>query len=232
MSRRFWLWHAGLPVLLVLLITAGFRLTSWDLDISRSFYAAESREWLEGSQAPWQQLYDWGKGPGWVIFGTALAVIGAGWFWQRARSWRVPAVFLVAVMVIGPGLLVNAVFKDHWGRPRPRQVVELGGQYPFEPVLTYDPQTPGKSFPSGHAAVAFYLMALYFVGVSCGWPGWVRVALLVGGFAFGLAMGLARIMQGGHFASDILWAAAVIWLVACACAAWILRLPRVAPAIL
>jgi len=31
-------------------------------------------------------------------------------------------------MIIGPGLLVNTVFKEHWGRARPSQVEEFGGQ--------------------------------------------------------------------------------------------------------
>ena len=25
---------------------------------------------------------------------------------------------------LGPGLVVNVLFKDHWGRPRPREVVD------------------------------------------------------------------------------------------------------------
>ena len=47
--------------------------------------------------------------------------------------WRSPgvpgraAVFLVLSLLLGPGLLVNVILKDNWGRPRPGSVVEFGG---------------------------------------------------------------------------------------------------------
>jgi hypothetical protein len=40
---------------------------------------------------------------------------------------RMYGLFILLSVILGPGLLVNLVFKDHWGRPRPRQVVALGG---------------------------------------------------------------------------------------------------------
>src|SRR6201987_5422387 len=42
------------------------------------------------------------------------------------------ALFLIATLALGPGLLTNLVLKDHWGRPRPMDVPEFGGDYPFE----------------------------------------------------------------------------------------------------
>jgi len=35
--------------------------------------------------------------------------------------------FIVLALGLGPGLLVNTVLKDHWGRARPSQVTEFGG---------------------------------------------------------------------------------------------------------
>ena len=49
------------------------------------------------------------------------------WYPSRLLAWRRPALFLVLVAALGPGLLINVVFKDHYGRPRPREVQELGG---------------------------------------------------------------------------------------------------------
>ncbi len=51
-----------------------------------------------------------------------------------ARPVMIPgraAIFLVATLAIGPGILVNGVFKDHWSRPRPVQVTEFGGSERF-----------------------------------------------------------------------------------------------------
>lgn len=222
----FWLWHAGLPVLLVIFGTLFFRTTSFDLSLAAHFYSAQGPSWPVGREAPWQQLYDFGEFPGWLIFGAALGVVvAAGWV-PVLRRWRRSAVFLVLVMVIGPGLLTNAVLKDHWGRPRPRQIQEFGGSERFEPVWVFDASSRGKSFPSGHASVAFYLMALYFVAGFHRWSPGVRGMVFGIGLAFGILMGVARMAQGGHFASDVLWAFAVVWLTACVCAAWILRVPE------
>jgi lipid A 4'-phosphatase len=48
--------------------------------------------------------------------------------------------FMLAVLAIGPGLVVNVVFKDHWGRARPRDVVEFGGTRTFTPAFVISDQ--------------------------------------------------------------------------------------------
>src|SRR6476619_7728679 len=35
--------------------------------------------------------------------------------------------FLISTMILAPGLLVNVLLKDHWGRPRPIDVTQFGG---------------------------------------------------------------------------------------------------------
>ena len=40
-------------------------------------------------------------------------------------------VFLMATMALAPGLLVNVVLKDHWGRSRPIDVTQFGGSERF-----------------------------------------------------------------------------------------------------
>jgi len=123
--------------------------------------------------------------------------------------WRRICVFLILLGVLAPGVIANLMLKEHWGRPRPRQVVEFGGNVPFEPVLTMDRSTKGYSFPSGHATMGFYFMGLFFLlhryrrRMAWGFLGF--------GFAFGSVLGAARMLQGGHFLSDVAWAAAVCW---------------------
>ena len=53
-------------------------------------------------------------------------------------------VFLVATLALGPGLLVNVGLKDHWGRPRPIDVTQFGGDQHF--VAWWDPRgdLPGQ----------------------------------------------------------------------------------------
>jgi membrane-associated PAP2 superfamily phosphatase len=37
--------------------------------------------------------------------------------------------------------------------------------------------------------------------------------VLAGGLSYGLLMGVARMAQGGHFPSDVLWAGGMVYLV-------------------
>jgi len=65
-------------------------------------------------------------------------------------------IYLLAVLIVGPGLIVNVVFKDHFGRARPAQIVEFGGTKQFTPALVPTDQCHKNcSFSSGHAAAAF-----------------------------------------------------------------------------
>ena len=69
-------------------------------------------------------------------------------------------VFLVATLALGPGLLVNVVLKDHWGRSRPIDVTQFGGTDHY--VRWWDPRgdCPNNcSFVSGDVAGAFWTIA-------------------------------------------------------------------------
>lgn len=123
---------------------------------------------------------------------------------QLARRWqrpinRKPLVFLLLVLLAGPGLIVNIVLKDNsTSRARPSQIADFGGHKSFTPAFTVTDQCHHNcSFVSGHAAAGFYLIALSWV-----WPGrrWFLIGTLTG---FGV--GLCRIIQGGHFLSDVVF---------------------------
>ncbi len=58
---------------------------------------------------------------------------------------------------------------------------------------------------SGHAALAFWVTAFAFL-----FPVGQRRPLLVMGVVFGLLMGLARMAEGAHFLSDILFAGIIV----------------------
>lgn len=140
----------------------------------------------------------------------------AAWFRKRGQSdladkcqgpWRQLAVLAVVSALLGPGLLIEGIFKNVAGRPRPVQVVELGGNVPYRgPFQWGDDPGSHKSFVSSHAAAGFALMSL---GLTCG-PVWRRRWLLIGTVTGG-AVGLGRMLQGGHFFSDILFAFYAVW---------------------
>jgi lipid A 4'-phosphatase len=121
--------------------------------------------------------------------------------------------YLLVLILVGPVLFVNAGLKDHWGRARPIQVTQFGGEKSFTPALVPAQENfNNASFVSGHAAGAFSLIGLYFITRRKRW--------MLAGIALGAWVGVGRIIQGGHFLSDVVFA---FWAVY-ACAALLARL--------
>lgn len=199
----------GIPIILLIATTIPFYRADIDVRIARHFYVPGAG-WPQGAMEPWRFCKHQGFIPAFVVAGGALGVWIASFVRPRVRSARRGALFLVLVMAIGPGLLVNNVFKDNWGRPRPRDLVEFGGQREYVAPLLMSPREHGRSFPSGHAAVGFYLLVPYFLlrRRSC----WKAAGVLAGGLLYGALMGYARIAQGAHFLSDVLWALGSVYL--------------------
>lgn len=114
------------------------------------------------------------------------------------------SLFGLATLALGPGLLVNAMLKDHWGRARPREIFQFGGDVSFSPVWWISSACDRNcSFVSGEAASAFWLVALAFVAP----PAWRR-ATAIATLAFAACVSFARVAAGGHFISDV----AIAWL--------------------
>ena len=210
------------PIALLLVATVAVRLFDLDLWFTRAAY--------DGSGWPWdshwfiQLLYRYGTWPSIIL----VSVAGAAWigsvFYVRLQSNRNLALFVALSIALGPGLLVNGIFKEYYGRPRPREVIEFGGKREFAPVWEPHIGAGGKSFPSGHASMGFFWLtfAIYYSERNRRLAAaFVIVALVHGG-----CMGFGRVVQGGHWFSDVIWAAGMDYL-----AAWFLyRALRLSPA--
>ncbi len=237
MKRNFFTEFAAALIFFVLL-TIPFLV--WDIDIAFQQLFYRNGEWFFRDESLWAFLYDYGPAPGMIIFVVSLLFWTISAFTGFQKTNRRAFAFVALMMMLGPGLLVNAVFKEYWGRPRPREVVQFGGQRAFVPPLVkgefvvsrkYEKMLESRqgavewdilrniyrikgrynSFPNGHASVGFFMIFPYFLyrnrqkGVAMLW--------LFGGSCYGVLMGAGRIIQGGHFASDTLWAGAIVYLV-------------------
>ncbi len=221
--RRYWAPElaalAGLSLAAALL----FAVTGLDVAAARLFYRPEFADpWPVASRPLWRLFYEsapWVTGS-LAAGGAALLVAGA--LRPGSRQLRLYGIFIMLCVVIGPGLIVNGVLKDHWGRPRPRQIVEFGGRLPYAPPLL-PAGTHGKSFPCGHCSVGY----LY----AAGWWVWRRrrprcaAASLAAGVILGTLLGVGRMAVGGHFLSDAVWAGLVALGVAHALYYYVLRIP-------
>ena len=115
--------------------------------------------------------------------------------------------FLVLSLIIGPGLVANTLFKDHWGRARPYQVINDGKT--FSPALVPSDQCERNcSFVSGESASIYAL----FFGLALMGGNW-RFIWLWSGLTLGSAAGLMRMAQGGHYLSDVVFSGVFMALV-------------------
>jgi len=200
-------WPLGVTLLLLLGISVLVRV--FDLDIRISSYFYDKGNWLYDDNALVQFFYHYGTWPTFVTSFIALTVWVSSYLrpaWQRRREL---SGFIVLCMAVGPGLLINGIFKYIIGRPRPRDVIQFGGDHVFASLGEVHWLGEHHSFPSGHAAMGFFwlTLAIYF---------WNRqrrfaVAFAVLGVVQGGLMSLGRIVQGGHFFSDALWAVGVVY---------------------
>jgi membrane-associated PAP2 superfamily phosphatase len=131
------------------------------------------------------------------------------------------AVFLIVTMLLGPGLLVNVALKDHWGRSRPIDVTQFGGQEHFVPWWNPRGDCPNNcSFVSGDVATVAWTFAPAALV-----PGpWQPVAF-AGAFVLTAFMAAIRMMAGAHFPSDTIFAGVFTFLVVWLCYALIYRWP-------
>ena len=126
-------------------------------------------------------------------------------FKKALSSW---AFFLIISAIIAPGITVNSVLKDNFGRARPREIIEFGGNKEFSRAFAFSDQCSHNcSFSSGHAAMGYFFSSIAYVAGSL-----YFVRIYIAGIFFGSIVGLSRIIMGGHFASDVIISAFLVLL--------------------
>ena len=166
-----------------------------DISISKIFF--DGRSFLRDQW--WQRLLQ--DGLGYFLCLSVLAVFGiyACNRFLKANVCGVDGrrvVFVMLVLVIGAGLIVNVTLKDNFGRARPRDIAEFGGTRQFTPPFVISDQcNTNCSFSSGDAAGGFFSLAL---AMALG----RRRALFLAGIALGVLISFSRISSGAHFFSD------------------------------
>jgi len=215
----------------LLAVTAGFGIVAalvfvrWpDLDFALTAPLREDGRFsLQGSET-WsiiRRATMWGYGLAYVLMVIGLVRSTT----QKTTVWSLyPAqwLYLVACSLAGPLLVTNLILKTYIGRPRPRSVIEYGGELEFKQVF----EAGGKcvdncSFVSGEVSS----MVMIFAGlmfVSAKWR-WLLGLLLLPAWVFSAYL---RVGVGAHFPSDTLFAGILMIIIA----AMLYRLIVLAPA--
>lgn len=206
----------GLPLVIVLLLAVALvsaLVPGFDLAASALFYRAGTGFFLANHPLLTFIHYIAIRGA-WVL-GEIFIILCVLSFFRRKPIMHVPAkgwLFLLLALLIGPVLIANLGFKDHWGRARPREIVEFGGNEHFSPAL--EPQEDGDgnaSFISGDGAFGFFLPSFAYVVPPNNKRTVRRIFWL--GMALGMVFGLTRLAMGAHFLSDNTIAALLMLLI-------------------
>lgn len=198
-------WYLRVDVIALTVAVAVF--AAWpelDLAITRRFHDPEHGFYL--AHEAWVLLPYYGIDVlKWTLGVAILVVLVAAWL-RRLGSWKTPLLFLSAALLLAPGLVVEGVFKNNWGRAKPWQIEQFGGPRQYSaPLVPADQCSRNCSFVSGHAAFGFTAFAFAFL-----WPR-RRRAMIVLGLVLGAYCGAGRIVQGGHFLSDIVFSGFAVW---------------------
>jgi lipid A 4'-phosphatase len=205
LKRRGW-YFAALQMAALVLVTMLLELLDVDRRLSAQFYRA-GKGWYMSKAPIWVWLYTYGTIPGLTLTLGALAVYLAGAYAPALKAWRKPCLLVVLTVIIAAGLLVNAVLKQYWGRPRPSQTIELGGKWDYRAIFPPGPPGKGASFPCGHCTMGFVFLAM------AGFWRQNKVLAFSGvvtGMALGSLLSAGRMVQGAHFLSDTIWSLGIV----------------------
>lgn len=204
MTAMRWQW----PMLVLTLLAALVFTLFPEIDPWFSGLFHQPGEGFPFNRAPLGRFMVQGVPP--LLFGVLVYLI---LLWAAGRLLRQPMLgitgravaFLSLSLAIGPGLIVNSLLKEFWGRARPVQTTVFGGDAQFTPALLPTDQCLSNcSFAGGHAALGFWVTAFALLLP----PNWRRPCFIVG-LVFGGLMSLARVAQGKHFLSDVVFAGIV-----------------------
>lgn len=204
-SKHLW-WL--LPILMMVVITPFS--AEIDLTVSRWFY----RNGQFSTNGFFSFFYDYAVIPGQLAGVIAAIFLVFTYFFPKIQKWRSPLLAVLLTLVLGAGFIVHTLLKDHWGRPRPKQVIEFGGKQEFrpwyKPNFFHQPE-PSRSFPCGHCTMGFFFFSAAFALRRTGHYRWAHFFLIYA-LVMGFFLGLARIAQGGHFVSDVLMCGVILWI--------------------
>jgi membrane-associated PAP2 superfamily phosphatase len=222
--------RTGLLIALAIAVVAGLAFglyPEFDLRIAGYFFGFEDpahNKFAFRLYPPLMRARDVGLWIGTILVAPAVAALVIKLLFPR-RKLLMPGravVFLIATMALAPGLMANVLLKDHWGRPRPIDVTQFGGNERF--VAWWDPRgncASNCSFVSGDVSGAFWTVA----PAALAPPQWRAIAYGAA-LALGTGMAVVRVMAGAHFPSDVIFAGVFTFLIIWVAYAFIYRWPR------
>ena len=133
---------------------------------------------------------------GFVVLITICLLL---FLWLRKQNYRA---MLFALLAIAGGTTINQALKAHYARPRPEIVDQLSSY----------------SFPSGHSMMSvLYLFTLAYIFSELSRNQRRKAIYWLGAIVLFILIGLSRVAEGRHFATDVLggWSLGIVWFTIC-----------------
>jgi lipid A 4'-phosphatase len=145
-----------------------------------------------------------------ITFSIVFALImflGSFYRSNRLKIHRNVWAFACAAFALGPGLLVNGMLKEYWGRARPQQIVEFGGRLDFSSAFQISDQcVQNCSFVSGEGSAAATLAVVLLMLIGRDPHIFARGRASISIIVLAVLCAFLRVAFGRHFASDTIFA--------------------------
>ncbi|HPD18797.1 MAG TPA: phosphatase PAP2 family protein, partial [Candidatus Goldiibacteriota bacterium] len=197
-------------LLILLILTIPFWFSNLDIAFSRLFFRVNSG-WYLSNNGIVNFLYKYGTYPAIIFSVCFILVLTFQKFFRNKENLKKTAIVFLITLIFAPGIIINVLLKNYTGRPRPREITEFNGKWEYRRVLQLGQPGRGHSFPCGHCSMGFIFCSIYFVlknkrKISANIALW-------SGLIYGTMIGMARIAQGAHFLSDVIWAGGITILI-------------------
>lgn len=147
-----------------------------------------------------------------LCVGFALCLLCYAIYFYKHKNLKKSLLYfaLFFSLLCSAGLIVNVILKENFARARPKEIREFNGEKKFSKAFIISNQCQTNcSFSSGHAAAGFTLASIAIVFAN---P-YAQIIIYNLGILFGIIVGIGRLMQGGHFLSDVLSSGAIVSLI-------------------
>jgi lipid A 4'-phosphatase len=181
-----------------------------DILISRAFLDSENAFRLVENPF-WDRIVQVNRAFSIIIVVLALALLFASLTgrWNARHLMTHYATFVLLLYAIGPGLMVNGILKRLYGRARPFQITDFGGDGPFTAAWQFSGFCRAAcSFVSAEVSAATALAVALSIGAV--WFGGRPFALILMVFAAAayvllILTATQRMGSGQHFLSDVVF---------------------------
>lgn len=145
------------------------------------------------------------------VIACSIFLLSLPFLLKKKSPFAKEALLAICILVTGPGMVNNFLLKPFFKRPRPVQIERYTEKAPstFVPALSRGEINTHTSFPSGHSGAAFFFIFPWF---CLRFRKKYGIRLIIPGIVFGIMTGSVRILEGRHFASDVLASLTVVYL--------------------